>query len=484
MIVRDMAVVREQAMARQLAVVAQAIPQRLVDRALAPYHRPGQRHRRLPPGTVLLVVLGMSLYTRTALAVVYRRVVGGLHRRRGAGDDGLVGRSAICQGRARLGVGPLVALFRLVARPLATAQTPGAFLWGLWVFALDGTKDVVPDSPANARAFGRHKDAAYPQVLGVYLLEVGTHAIVDAGFWPGRTSEHTGRQRVLRSLPRGGSLLLADAGFYSYALLEQVVTERHGQVLARLPASVQLHQAQTLPDGTQVGRVYPAQRERCQGHAGLLVRVLTYRLTDPRRPHDDEVQRLVTTLCDPARYLALDLICAYHERWEIELTLDELACHQRPSQQPLRSQTPRGVLQELYGFLLVHYALRALMLEAATRRGVDADRISFARTVQLVSESIPEFQASAPATHRRLRALLLDDIAACLLPPRAPRTNPRVIKRQQSKFPRKRPRHLGIPPLTCSFRDAVALIRAPDTPATQPALTLTVLSPTPYFLPI
>jgi hypothetical protein len=484
MMVRDKSVLAAQDPAQQVAVLAQALPHGLIAQALAPYQRPGQRHRKLPLHTVLLVVLGMSLYTHTALAVVYRRVVGGLHRRRSAGDAGLAGRSAICQGRARLGVRPLVALFHLVARPLATATTPGAFLWGLGVFAIDGTKEVVPDSPANLRAFGRHKDAAYPQVLGVYLLEVGTHAVVDAGFWPGRTSEHTGRRRVLRSLPFGGSLLLADAGFYSYALLAQVVSERQGQVLARLPASVQLHQAHTLADGTQVGRVYPAKTARQQGHPGVLVRVVTYRLTDPARPHFDEVQRLVTTLCDPDRYLALDLICAYHERWEIELTLDELACHQRPSQQPLRSQTPLGVLQELYGFLLVHYALRALMLEAATRCGVDADRISFARTVQVVTESIPEFQASAPATHRRLRLLLLQDIAACLLPPRELRSNPRVIKRQQSKFPRKRPQHRGIPPLSCTFRDAVTLMPAPDNLTTQLLLTITVLSPTPCFLPI
>jgi hypothetical protein len=415
--------------------------------------------------------------------LVYRRVMGGLHRPRRAVEEGLAGRSAICQARARLGVGPLVALFHLVARPLATAQTPGASLWGLHLFALDGTKDVVPDSPANARAFGRHGEAAFPQVLGVYLVEVGTHAVVDAGFWPERTSEHVGRKRVLRCLPQGSSLLLADAGFYSYALIEQV-TQRHAQLLARLPAKVLLHQAQTLPDGTQLGRVYPSETVRLRGHAGLRVRVLTYRLTDPARPHYHEVQRLVTTLCDPVGYPALDLICAYHERWEIELTLDELACHQRLSQQPLRSQTPLGVLQELYGLLLVHFALRSLMLDAAIRRGVDTDRLSFTRTVHLVRESLPEFQASPPTTHRRLRALLLDDIAAVLLPPRALRSNPRVIKRQQSKFPRKRAQHRGIPPLTCPFREAVALIPAPDTPATQPLLPLTLLAPVPLFLPI
>lgn len=487
MIVRDMAVVQEQPVARQLAVVQEALSPGLIAAAVAPYQRRWQRCRKLPLALLVLVVLGMCLYTQSALSVVYRRVVGGLHRRADASDDGLVGRSALCQGRARLGVRPLVALFRQVAVPLASPQTPGAFLWDLRLLALDGTKDVVPDTPANVRAFGRpsnqHGAAAYPQVQGVYLVEVGTHAVLDAGFWPCLTSEQVGGRRLLRAVPPC-SLLLIDAGFYAYALLERVTTGCHAQVLGRLPAGVRLHQAQGLPDGTQLARLYPSAKAQRQGHPGLLVRVVTYRLTDPARPHYGEVRRLVTSLTDPQRYPALDLICAYHERWEVELTIQELACRQRLADQPLRSQTPLGVLQELYGLLLVHYALRALMLEAATRASVDPDRISFTHTVHLVVESIPEFQASTPARHGRLRARLLADIAACLLPPRELRTNPRVIKRHPSKFPRQRREHRGIPALTRPFRQAVALIHAPATPATPLDLTPSATTALPCFLPI
>lgn len=475
LIVRDMAVLREQPTAHHLAVLSKAVSAPLLGAAVAPYQRPGQRWRKLPLSTVLLLVLAMSLYTQDALAVVYWRLVGGLHRWRTPTDSGLVSRSALCQGRARLGVRPVVALFHQVARPLATAETAGAVLWGLPLLALDGTKEVVPDTPANARAFGRPSnqrgDAAYPQVLGVYLVEVGTHAVLDAGFWPCRTSEHLGGRRLLRSLPPN-SLLLMDAGFYSWALLARAQA-RGAQVLGRFPAGVRLRVARTLPDGTVLGYVYPSETARRQHRDGRLVRVLTYQITDPARPHAGEVQRLVTTLLDPVAYPALDLICAYHERWEVELTIDELDTHQRLAQHPLRSQTPLGVLQELYGLLVVHYALRSLMLEAATTRGVDPDRVSFTRTVQLVTKSLPEFQATSPAAWPALRALLLADLTASLLPPRAPRANPRVIKRQRSKFARKRPEHRGLPPLATPFRAAVVLLPAPATtplPSPPPAL--------------
>ena len=92
----------------------------------------------------------------------------------------LAGKSAICQARYRLGARPVVALFHRVCGPLATAQTPGAFCFGLRLMALDGVVEDVPDSPANVRAFGRrHSDqetSAFPQVQGVYLSECGTHA--------------------------------------------------------------------------------------------------------------------------------------------------------------------------------------------------------------------------------------------------------------------------------------------------------------------
>ncbi len=76
-------------------------------------------------------------------------------------------------------------LFERVARPQATAQTPGAFLGGLRVMAVDGTVLDVPDSKANARVFGypasrRGTQAAFPKVRVVMLIEAGTHLIVDA----------------------------------------------------------------------------------------------------------------------------------------------------------------------------------------------------------------------------------------------------------------------------------------------------------------
>ncbi len=64
-------------------------------------------------------------------------------------------------------------------------ETPGAFLGGLRVMAIDGTVLDVPDSQNNALVFGYPSSrpgtrAAFPKVRLVMLIEAGTHLIVDA----------------------------------------------------------------------------------------------------------------------------------------------------------------------------------------------------------------------------------------------------------------------------------------------------------------
>src|SRR3712207_4812693 len=94
------------------------------------------------------------------------------------------------------------------------------------------------------------------------------------------------------------------------------VQARQAQVLARLPAHVQPERVHTLPDGTYLAYLYPSDYHRRKRGERILVRIITYTLTDPQRPGYGEVHRLVTTLLDPDVYPALDLVCAYHERWE------------------------------------------------------------------------------------------------------------------------------------------------------------------------
>ncbi len=158
----------------------------------------------------------------------------------------------------------------------------------------------------------------------------------------------------------------------------------------------------------------------------------------PLLPGHGTQVRLVTDLLSPTQAPVQELIALYHERWEIEECIDEQKNHLRLSLTPLRSRTPEGVLQELYGLLLLHYGIRSLMAQAADQEHLDPDRLSFRDAVVLVEQSLTEFTQTAPEQWARLRQRLLTDIASHRLPPRRQRFQARVVKRFYNKFHHKR----------------------------------------------
>jgi hypothetical protein len=354
----------------------------------------------------------------------------------------------------------LAQLFRRICRSIASEATAGAFLGGLRLMAIDGTQEEVADTPANAAYFGRHRagrgESAYPQMRCVYLAECGTHAIVDAGFWPLATGERTGGFRLLRSLCEG-MLVMWDRGFHDYDMLVDA-RQQGAHVLARLPAHVKPKPVCTLPDGSHLAYLYPAEYKRRHHGEHLLVRIITYTLKDPALPDSGERYRLVTTLLNHQRYPALELACAYHERWEVELVIDEIDTHQRLSHRPLRSKTPLAVLQEAYGLLIAHFVIRFFMHQAACLVGIDPDRLSFSHALEVVRQAIDEFQMTAKEQLDDLYRRLLRDMAEVRLPERRLRANPRVVKRKMSNFRRKRPEHAHCPQPQLPFRQAVVLI--------------------------
>jgi hypothetical protein len=326
--------------------------------------------------------------------------------------------------------------------------------------ALDSTIEEVPESPSNARRFGRHRGgrgaSAFPQLRGVYLVECGTHAICDAQFVPYRTAERTAGLTLLRSVS-ASMLLLWDRGFHSYGLVQRC-RQQGAHVLGRLPRRLRVHPVRRLADGTLLATL-PAPPSQRNGRAPALpVRVLEYTLTDPGRPGYGVVHRLLTSLLDETAYPALLLIQAYHQRWELELTIDEVDTHQRWPQQPLRSRTPQGVLQELYGLLLAHYAIRRVMAEAAQQAGLAPTRLSFVKTLRQLQRALVEFQLLDPTEHARWYQCLLDQVGRACLPVRSNRSNPRVVKRKMSKFKFKRKVHRRWPQPATSFHQAIVML--------------------------
>lgn len=458
--VREIAAERKFSQELKLEVLEQVLPLEQIQAVLTSENRLEQRERKLNMVVTVLMLIVMHFYSNVSLGEAMRKVSKGLRYVWPDGEYEVAGASALSYRRYQLGARPLAALFHQVCQPLATAETEGAFLFGLRLMAIDGTVEDVADTPANAAVFGRHHgargDSAFPQVKGVYLVECGTHAVVDAGFWPCHTSERVGGYRLLRSLG-ADMLVMWDRGFHDF----DMVAQAHAigaEVLARLPSHVKLKPVRTCADSSFYAYLRPSDYQRRKNGTQLLVRIIQYTIKDPALPGFGETHRLVTTLLDAERFPALDLACAYHERWEIELVIDELDTHQRLTGRPLRSLKPVGVIQELYALLIAHYAVRALMHQAALHAAVDPDRISFVHALEVLRDAIAEFQMTARHLLPDLFKRLWRDIARCLLPKRRNRTNPRVVKRKMSNFHLKRPEHANWPQPSMPFRHAVTVI--------------------------
>jgi hypothetical protein len=124
----------------------------------------------------------------------------------------------------------------------------------------------------------------------------------------------------------------------------------------------------------------------------------------------------------------------------------------------LRSQTPAGVIQEIEGLMLAHYAVRALMAEAAEREGLDPDRLSFTGTLKVLQCRLPEVPKDPRdrAGRKRWWEDLVAEVGEAVLPERRRRINPRVIKCKLSKWPKKRAHHRR-PPKPRPFRQCIVI---------------------------
>jgi len=188
-------------------------------------------------------------------------------------------------------------------------------------------------------------------------------------------------------------LVMWDRGLHSYAMLRDT-RARDAHFLGRVGKAVVLTPEETLPDGSFLAAVYPSPQARRHRTDGIRVRVIEYTLDDPARPGHGEKYRLITSLLDSERAPAAVLAAAYHQRWESELTGAEVKTYQadrRPAP-PVRSRKPREVVQEVYGLLLAHLAVRLTMYEAATAAQLDPDHLSFTGTLRVLRRAIPRFQ--------------------------------------------------------------------------------------------
>jgi hypothetical protein len=444
----------------RLAGLEQIIHPEHIHQALNATGRVNSRKCMLTHEVILWVVLAMGLFTELPIRQVFK------HARRLRKCEESPHRSSLCVARKRLGVAPVRHLFAQIVRPLAQPTTPGAFYSGYRLMGIDSTVLDVPDTPANDAAFGRPSagprgDGAFPQVRKLSLVELGTHVEVAMVVKHIRCGERTMVAALLRHLSTE-MLLLLDRGFFSYELWRELES-RGVKLLARVVKNMILRPIRDLSDGSYMAKVYKGAYDREKDRDGILVRVIRYTLNDPQRVGHGEEHILITNLFDEMLYPAGELIILYHERWEHELVYDEQKTHQDPRRATkpaqVRSETPAGVIQEIYALSLGHFVIRSLMYKAAETAQLDPDRLSFTGCFQILKCRLPECNSSTPQSLEDWYQALLWEMQNERTDERRNRINPRVIKRKMSKWPKKRPHHRRPKRLKKTFEASVVMLR-------------------------
>ena len=418
----------------------------------------GQRENKLNMQAMIYLIIALALYPDCSTREVYRRLLEGLPHTLSLQEE-VPTAGAFCQRRQQLGVTPLRELFARSARPLALPQTRAAFRFGMRVLAVDGTLENLPDTDANRVVFPYHTQeelsrSPFPQARCVLLMECGTHAIFDAEITAVQQGELSSVLALIERQLGPGMLLLCDAGICCSQVLF-AARRKDAHVLGRLDSSSYRLPWVRLHDGSYLVKVY----QDSSHHRGqeLTARVIEYQIKDPRTGELSAPIRLMTTLLDPKRYPIEALIRLYHERWEIEQAIDEMKTHLCLSARTLRSQTPQGVEQEMYGLRLSYFAVRALMYAAAVQADWDPDEVSFVHTINVIQRSQWRLMQASDWQRPALRQALVQEVRQARVPPRRLRFQARVVKRTRSRYARKWYAHLHAPCLQESFLDLVVL---------------------------
>jgi|BarGraNGADG00212_1021973.scaffolds.fasta_scaffold30408_1 hypothetical protein len=447
-----------------LGVLTATFPRQLVDEVIDVTGRREQRNRLLPAHLTVYYVLAMTLFATAGYEEVMRSLTEGLAwASDGAEDFAVPSQVAITKARARLGPEPLAQLFDRACVPLATPTTPGAFYRDWRLVSIDGTTIDVADTDANAAAFGRAgtgrgDGSAFPQLRVVALGECGTHAVIAARMDSYSVGEVTLAKQLVAAL-QPGMLCLADRGFTAHPLFAAAAASGAALVW-RAKGNAVFPVLQRLPDGSFVSELVATADKRRREDV-CTVRVIEYVLDDPGRPGaQDTTYRLVTTLLDPTAAPAGELAALYAQRWEIESIFDELKTHQRGPRVILRSRTPAGVYQEAWGYLCVHYALRALIHAAADHHDLDPDRISFTTALHAARRSVRTGLTGTVNLSVALRRAI-SELLHGLLPVRRLRANARVVRRKMSTYSVKRDAHRTWPTPTVATGSAVRILGPP-----------------------
>jgi Transposase DDE domain len=409
--------------------------------------RTGDHHFRntaLTPGNTLRLFARQVAHGNVACAAV----------RHLAGED--FSDSAWCQARARLPLELIRQVHRLIVdnarRELDSTDDLGddTHRWrGHRVYVVDGTSDSMPDTPELRSHYGVpsgcREGLGFPTSHLLMLMDHRSGLLIDCVDSPMTTSDVSQTPPFHAHLGEG-DVLLADVAFSGWAHLalilranlHAVMPVHHKRLVDFTPHRVHAHPrkgksgnrtgkprsniVKTLGQDDQLVEYFkPVQKPAWMGQELWLslpesITVREIRRAVKRNGFRPMVVTIVTTLLDPEKYPADELIELRLTRWMIETNIRHLKI--TLGMDVLKCKTLEGVRKERLMFILVYNLIRIAMWRAARMQGVNVNRLSFADTLAWLRLGDTSMMPALKVN-----------------PLRPGRLEPRVIKRQKKEFP-------------------------------------------------
>lgn len=355
-----------------------------------------------------------------------------------------------CRARAKLPEGALKELTCQVAEE-AENQVDQKWLWkGRHAKLVDGFTFMMPDTPANQKAYPQHKaqqpGIGFPIARVTSIISLATGCILAAAIGP-FTGKQTGETALLRQLLgffRPGDLVVADRYFCAYwlvaTLMKMGVDVCFRQVQGR---AMVMHKQKRLgrcdhmmvwhrphKSAWMTQEFYDALPE------SIVVRRVQYRVSSPGRKSSRFV--VLTTLTNDKGDQGVsydDLAELYSFRWNAELDARSIKTFLNLNH--LRCKSPAMVRREFWTTLLAYNLIRVTIANSAALYDRRPRELSFVGACQFVLAAWQEVAHLGDAEklfHYAQR--LLKQISRCRIGKRPGRIEPRVLKKRKDKYRR------------------------------------------------
>jgi hypothetical protein len=412
------------------------LPYEWIEQALAHNGKASIRQRRLPAQQVVWLVIALALYRHHSI----REVLGDLDLALPDLGSNFVTTSAITQARQRLGDEPLQWLFQTSAKAWSEQDNERYLFHGLTLLAMDGTTLRLADSPANrehfgAQAYANGRVGSYPQARGATLTSLSTHLILDARFGPYKTSEVTFAKEMVDAIPET-TLTVFDRGFLGAEVLCGLRAngqDRHFLIPAK--STTKWRVIEGTDEDAVVEMDVSATARRNMPSLPKQWRARAIRIID----RDGDQAYLLTSLMERKLFKAADLVACYDRRWHIETSYRELKQTMMGMALALRSQSVKGVQQEIWGALIAYNLVRLEIAKAALEAKCAPTDISFVLALHMIQYELMcaatmQSQGKLPSLLQRLRQRLVTDLNAH----RPERQCARVVKVKAQRYRTRR----------------------------------------------